>query len=200
MKEITVVGGGLAGLIASIACAEQGAPVQLLEAHQALGGRARTSDPPYRANLGPHAIYRDGSNWAWLAERELIPPFARPPLSGLRFRYQGGSRRTPPLSILPAVLRLRGRRAPADQDFRTWAAEHSTSRQPDPERRRRRLHLPPRSRSALGRLRLGARGARPCSAHPPPPATCSAAGARWSRNSGSGRERSACEIETSHRG
>ena len=125
MNKITVVGGGLAGLIASIACAEQGAPVQLLEAHEALGGRARTSDPPYRANLGPHAIYRDGSNWAWFAERELIPPFARPPLSGLRFRYQGVSRRTPPLSILPAVLRLRGRRAPTDQDFRTWAAEHS---------------------------------------------------------------------------
>ena len=39
MSEITVVGGGIAGLVAAIACAEGGASVRLLEAHEALGGR-----------------------------------------------------------------------------------------------------------------------------------------------------------------
>ena len=36
MSEITVVGGGIAGLTAAIACAEGGAKVRLLEAHEAL--------------------------------------------------------------------------------------------------------------------------------------------------------------------
>ena len=43
-QQITIVGGGLAGLSAAIACAEGGAKVRLLEAHEELGGRARSSD------------------------------------------------------------------------------------------------------------------------------------------------------------
>ena len=37
---VTVVGGGLAGLIAAVECAEAGVPVRLLEGHARLGGRA----------------------------------------------------------------------------------------------------------------------------------------------------------------
>jgi uncharacterized protein with NAD-binding domain and iron-sulfur cluster len=37
MGAITVIGGGLAGLIAAIECAEQGVPVRLLEARSRLG-------------------------------------------------------------------------------------------------------------------------------------------------------------------
>jgi len=125
---ITIVGGGLAGMTAAIACTEGGARVRLLEAHEALGGRARSKSGPYRANLGPHVIYKDGPFWDWLAERELLPAYAGPPLSGLRFRRQGKVRRTPPLGSLPAVLRLRGREAPIDLDFRTWVASHSDER------------------------------------------------------------------------
>lgn len=125
---ITVVGGGLAGLTAAIACAEAGRHVRLLEAHQALGGRARSADGPYKANLGPHVIYKDGALWEWLAERELLPPYAGPPLSGIRFRWQGTVRRLPPLGTVPAVLRLRGREAPVDVDFSSWAAAHSDER------------------------------------------------------------------------
>ncbi|HWN73246.1 MAG TPA: FAD-dependent oxidoreductase [Solirubrobacterales bacterium] len=44
------------------------------------------------------------------------------PLAGVRFRWLGEARRTPPLGSIPAVMRLRGRQAPADQDFRSWAA------------------------------------------------------------------------------
>jgi hypothetical protein len=128
MSQITVVGGGLAGLTAAIACAEGGASVRLLEAHDALGGRARSADGPYKANLGPHALYSDGPMWQWLSERDLLPEHVRPPLGGARFRCQGEVQRTPPLSAIPATLRLRGRRAPVELDFRSWAAAHTDER------------------------------------------------------------------------
>jgi phytoene dehydrogenase-like protein len=124
-NPVTIVGGGLAGLTAAIACAEGGAPVRLLERSGALGGRARSSDGPYRTNVGPHAFYKDGPFWAWLAERNLLPPYRGVPLAPVRFRWQGKLRRTPPLGALPTVLRLRGREAPVDMDFRTWAASHT---------------------------------------------------------------------------
>ena len=79
MQEITIVGGGLSGLTAAITCAEQGAPVRLLEAHDELGGRARSTDGPYKVNLGPHALLASSPLWSWLGERGLIPPYARPP-------------------------------------------------------------------------------------------------------------------------
>ncbi len=128
MSQITVVGGGLAGLTAAIACAEGGAEVRLLEAHEQLGGRARSADGPYKANLGPHALYSDGAMWGWLNERGLLPNHVRPPLGGARFRWEGSVQRTPPLGTIPAVLRLRGRQAPVDADFRGWVASHTDER------------------------------------------------------------------------
>jgi phytoene dehydrogenase-like protein len=125
---ITVVGGGLAGLTAAIACAEDGARVRLLEAHETLGGRARSMDGPYKANLGPHVIYKDGGFWSWLADRNLLPPYANPPLAGIRFRWRDTARRIPPLAAAPSVLRLRGRQAPVDIDFRAWATAHGDER------------------------------------------------------------------------
>jgi phytoene dehydrogenase-like protein len=134
MSQITIVGGGLAGLSAAIACAEGGAKVHLLEAHDSLGGRARSDDGPFKANLGPHALYQDGPLWQWLAERNLLPPHVGPPLggaSGARFRWGGAVRRTPPLGAIPSVLRLRGRKAPVELDFRSWAASHTDERTAD---------------------------------------------------------------------
>lgn len=128
MQQITVVGGGIAGLTAAIAAAEGGAPVRLLEAHRELGGRARSTAGSYKANLGPHVLYKDGPLWAWLRERDLLPPAAGPPLSGVRFRCDRAIRRTPPLDAIPATLRLRGRTAPADRPFREWAAEQTGER------------------------------------------------------------------------
>ncbi len=124
MDEITIVGGGLAGLTAAISCAEQGAPVQLLEAHDELGGRARSTAGPYRANLGPHALLSNSPFWHWLGERDLLPPHARPPLSGVRFRWRDDIRRVPAVGAAVAALRLRGRSAPVGLDFRTWATSH----------------------------------------------------------------------------
>jgi len=128
MTDITVIGGGLAGLTAAITCAEGGASVRLFEAHASLGGRARSTDGPYKANLGPHAIYSGGVLWDWLTARGLMPPLARPLLTGVRFHYDGAVHRTPPLSLIPPSLRLHGRMAPVDQDFRSWATDHSDAR------------------------------------------------------------------------
>lgn len=125
MDEITIIGGGLAGLTAAITCTEGGAPVRLVESHDALGGRARSTGGPYRANLGPHVLYKDGPQWAWLRERDLLPPNAKAPLTGIRVRWQGAIRRTPPLGAIPSVLRLRGRDAPVDTSFRDWVRAHA---------------------------------------------------------------------------
>jgi hypothetical protein len=126
-NAITIVGGGIAGLTAAIVCAEGGAAVTLLEAHEQLGGRARSSDGPYKANLGPHALY-DGPFVRWMRERDLMPAHCSPRLTRARLRVEGELRRTPPLGSLPGVLRLRGRHAPVDVDFRTWVASHTDER------------------------------------------------------------------------
>jgi phytoene dehydrogenase-like protein len=124
MNPITIVGGGIAGLTAAISSAEQGATVRVLEAHRELGGRARTLEGPYKANLGPHAILARSPFWNWLGERGLLPPHARPPLSGVRFRWQNDIRRVPAVGAAVAALRLRSRSAPVELDFRTWASDH----------------------------------------------------------------------------
>ncbi len=123
MDTITVIGGGLAGLTAAITAAEGGADVRLLEAHEQLGGRARSTAGPYKANLGPHALLCNSPFWAWLGDRDLLPPSARPRLSGFRFRWNDEIRRVPAVGAAVAALRLRGRKAPVELDFRTWAAE-----------------------------------------------------------------------------
>lgn len=130
-RQITIVGAGIAGLTAAIACAEEGAAVRLLEAHEQLGGRARSTDGPYKANLGPHAMYDDGSFWAWMRDRKILPESCTPRLTAARLRYEGKVKRTPPLDVLPGVLRLRGRQAPVDLDFRTWAQRQAGERVAD---------------------------------------------------------------------
>lgn len=117
---VTVVGGGIAGLVAAIVAAEHRAPVRLLEAHDTLGGRARATEPPYIANLGPHAVYTDGPLWAFCTRRGILPPVVSPPLSGLRFLHGGRLRRVPPVALARA-LRLGRADAPADVSFREWA-------------------------------------------------------------------------------
>lgn len=60
-KNVVVVGGGLAGLAASIYLARAGRTVTVFEKRRALGGRAITHlRHGYRFNLGAHAFYRGG--------------------------------------------------------------------------------------------------------------------------------------------
>ncbi|RCV50697.1 NAD(P)/FAD-dependent oxidoreductase [Marinitenerispora sediminis] len=124
-RTITVVGGGLAGLVAAIACAEAGARVVLHEAHSTLGGRGRATPPPYVAHEGAHVFYADGAHWTWLAERGLVGRLGLPPArAALRagFRLDGRMSRRPPAGFLRMVLDRR-RSAPVDRDFHGWAAE-----------------------------------------------------------------------------
>lgn len=60
-KKVIVVGGGIAGLAASIFLARGGCSVTLFEKRRPLGGRAVTHlRYGYRFNLGAHAFYRHG--------------------------------------------------------------------------------------------------------------------------------------------
>ncbi|MEU6660447.1 NAD(P)-binding protein [Streptomyces sp. NPDC046821] len=121
--DLTVIGGGFAGLTAAITAAEAGARVTLHESHHTLGGRARTAEGPYATNEGPHALYSGGPHWTWLKQRDLTGPLAPlPPLEAarLRFHHRGTLRRTPPLALL-RLLRHRSEKVPVDQDFLTWA-------------------------------------------------------------------------------
>jgi len=128
METITIVGAGVAGLTAAITCAEAGAEVVLYDASAAPGGRARSLEAPYRANLGPHVLYHDGPLWGWLKERDLLPPNTGIPFTGLRLRWDGSIHRTPPLAMIPSMLKLRGRRAPVEESFRAWATQHADER------------------------------------------------------------------------
>ncbi|QVQ51205.1 NAD(P)-binding protein [Spiractinospora alimapuensis] len=120
-QHITVVGGGLGGLVAAITAAEAGARVTLLEAHTHLGGRARSTSAPYVANEGPHVFYSDGPHWNWLASRGLVPAntLSLTAARGVRFRHSGRLHRLPPAGVLRAAAR-RALRAPSDHSFTEW--------------------------------------------------------------------------------
>ena len=46
MSGISIVGGGIAGLVAGITCAEAEVEATIFEGHDDLGGRARSSEGP----------------------------------------------------------------------------------------------------------------------------------------------------------
>ena len=84
-----MVGAGVTGLTAAIEAAERGASVTVAEAHSQPGGRARSLAPPFKANVGPHAIYVDGPWWAWLQHRDLTPPVVAAPQAANLVRVAG---------------------------------------------------------------------------------------------------------------
>lgn len=122
--HLTVIGGGLAGLVAAIEAADRGAFVRLVEAHDDLGGRGRTTPPPHVAHQGPHVFYSDGPTWAWLRNRGLLGKTASvPPSSLTRFHFRSGGRlvRVPPVALTRVLLHRE--QAPVDRSFTDWASD-----------------------------------------------------------------------------
>jgi phytoene dehydrogenase-like protein len=97
-KNVVIVGGGLAGLAASIFLARAGRTVTVFEKRRVLGGRAITQlRSGYRFNLGAHAFYRAGAGAAVCKELGV-------PVRGMLAKPKGialieGAERRLPLSI-----------------------------------------------------------------------------------------------------
>jgi phytoene dehydrogenase-like protein len=103
---VIVVGGGIAGLAASIFLARGGRSVTLFEKKRHFGGRAITHlRQGFRFNLGPHALYRAGLGAK--IYRELgIPISGKSPRSGGTALLNGSRHKLPvaPMSILTSSL------------------------------------------------------------------------------------------------
>jgi phytoene dehydrogenase-like protein len=120
--DLTIVGAGVTGLTAAIEAAERGWRVVVAEAHSEPGGRARSLAAPFRANAGPHAIYVDGSWWAWLERRGLTPPIVAAPRAASLVRA-GGQLGPWPAELSEAITALPAE-APAGESFRSWLLRH----------------------------------------------------------------------------
>jgi phytoene dehydrogenase-like protein len=107
--SVTIVGGGIAGLIAAIDLARAGSKVTLFEQAADLGGRARTKQVDgYFLNQGPHALYIAGA-----FKRELdrlgIPYTGRRTEGGERQAiYRGELHRLPASIATLAMTSLMG--------------------------------------------------------------------------------------------
>jgi phytoene dehydrogenase-like protein len=120
--DLTIVGAGVTGLTAAIEAAEGGWRVTVAESHSGPGGRARSLAAPFRANVGPHAIYVDGTWWAWLEHRGLTPPIVAAPRYASLVRA-GGRIRPWPAELTQAIAALPPE-APAGESFRAWLLRH----------------------------------------------------------------------------
>jgi squalene-associated FAD-dependent desaturase len=107
--NITIVGGGWAGLAAAVATCEQGHRVRLLELAPQLGGRARSlaaPDPALRLDNGQHILIGAYRATLALMRRVGVDPaeaFLRTPLSLLDANGRG--LRLPPGPAIPAFVR-----------------------------------------------------------------------------------------------
>lgn len=106
-KNVIVIGGGLAGLIAANFAANSGCQVTLFEKSRALGGRAATSEKNgIHFNLGPHALYRSGQAYKILRELGVEFTGGIPKVDGT-LAVDGGRRHKLPggmLSLLTTSL------------------------------------------------------------------------------------------------
>ncbi len=82
-NRVVVVGGGMAGLIAALYAARDGATVTVLEGAQQFGGRAQTArEGGYAVNMGAHALYKNGAAKQALDDLGIGVAGGTPPLEG----------------------------------------------------------------------------------------------------------------------
>jgi phytoene dehydrogenase-like protein len=98
--DAIIVGGGVAGLAASIFLARSGKSVRVFEQSHAAGGRARTKQQDgYYLNIGPHALYRGGRAMEILRELGVEVRGRIPSVSGA-FAVKGGLKHTFPAGLV----------------------------------------------------------------------------------------------------
>lgn len=112
-KNVIVVGGGIAGLAASIYLARGGRRVTVFERRPHLGGRAVTHlRRGFRFNLGPHAFYRGGPGAQVCRELGIPVRGGVPDGSGVamlgddRYRFPGSFLKLMSTNLLPVKARL----------------------------------------------------------------------------------------------
>jgi phytoene dehydrogenase-like protein len=102
-NNVVIVGGGIAGLAASIYLAREGRSVTIFERRRDLGGRAVTHlRKGFRFNLGPHAVYRGGA--ATAVYRELGIPIRGGRTSNRGFALVNGTRHRLPSTLLAILI------------------------------------------------------------------------------------------------
>ncbi len=102
-KNVVIVGGGIAGLAASIYLARGGRTVTVFEKRRYLGGRAVTTlRHGYRFNVGAHALYRTGP--AMRVYRELGIPTRGGLAKGKGVALLGGEEYRMPATFLSGLI------------------------------------------------------------------------------------------------
>jgi len=112
-KNVIVIGGGIAGLAASVYLARGGRRVTVFERRPHLGGRAVTHlRRGYRFNLGPHAFYRGGAGAQVCRELGIPVRGGIPDGSGVamlgadRYRFPGSFLKLLTTNLLPLKARF----------------------------------------------------------------------------------------------
>lgn len=98
--DAIIIGGGVAGLAASIFLARSGKSVRLFEQSRAPGGRARTKQQDgFYLNIGPHALYRGGRGIEVLRELGIDIRGRVPSVSGA-YAIREGVKHTFPAGLV----------------------------------------------------------------------------------------------------
>jgi phytoene dehydrogenase-like protein len=88
--DVAVVGGGLAGLAATVTAVQAGRSVLLLEQSSGLGGRAQTrQDDGFAFNIGPHALYEGSPGLRVLRDLGVTPNAAKVGVGGATLLHDG---------------------------------------------------------------------------------------------------------------